>query len=162
MRVDSSAEATGSETGNVIAEFPGSAGGPTIVFSAHLDTVEPGRGIVPVVSDGVVSSAGETILGADDKAGVAAILEVLARLRESGHAHVPVRVLLTTGEEMGLSGAKHSTRPRAPATCASCSTPTARSGGIVVSSPTHWTFKATFTGRASHAGVEPEKGRSAS
>lgn len=161
VRVDSSAAATGSETGNVIAEFPGSADGPTIVFSAHLDTVEPGRGIVPVVSDGVVRSAGETILGADDKSGVAAIFEVLARVREQGRPHVPMRVLLTTGEEMGLCGAKALDAAECTGDLCIVLDADGPVGGIVVSSPTHWTFKATFTGRAAHAGVEPEKGRSA-
>jgi tripeptide aminopeptidase len=161
VRVDASASVTGSDTGNVIAELIGTAVGPTVVLSAHLDTVEPGRSIEPVVSDGIVRSAGSTILGADDKAGIAAIVEVFERLRERGRPHVPLRVLLTTGEEMGLRGAK----ALDAADCAGdlCIVLDADGpvGGIVVSSPTHWTFKATFSGRAAHAGVEPEKGRSA-
>jgi len=106
VRVDDTAGVTGSDSGNVIAELAPTVEGSTVVFSAHLDTVEPGRGIVPVVEDGVVRSAGDTVLGSDDKAGVATILETLEVLRESGHPHARVRVLLTTGEEVGLHGAR--------------------------------------------------------
>jgi tripeptide aminopeptidase len=133
----------------------------TVVLSAHLDTVGPGRGIVPVVEGGVVRSSGRTILGADDKAGVAAILEVLQRAAEQRLVLPPVRVLLTTGEEMGLQGAK----VLDPADCIGdvCLVLDAHGpvGGIVVASPTQYTFKATFQGVSAHAGVEPEKGISA-
>ena len=80
VRFDDTAEASGSDSGNLIAERPGAASGPTIVLCAHLDTVMPGRGIVPVVEGGVVRSAGDTVLGADDKAGVAGIIEALRRV----------------------------------------------------------------------------------
>jgi len=82
VRFDDSASRTDSDCGNLIAELPGTAEGMTVVLSAHLDTVEPGRGIRPVVRDGVVRSEGETILGSDDKAGIAGILEALTVLRD--------------------------------------------------------------------------------
>lgn len=161
VRTDASAAVTGSDTGNVIAEFPGTVSGTTLVFSCHLDTVEPSRGIEPVVRDGVVTSSGDTVLGADDKAGVAAVFETLARLREGGLARPHIRVLLTTGEEIGLHGAK----ALEPAACEGdlCLVLDADGppGGIVVAAPTHFTFKATFSGRAAHAGVQPERGISA-
>ncbi|MDO8963324.1 MAG: M20/M25/M40 family metallo-hydrolase [Coriobacteriia bacterium] len=161
VRFDGSAEVTDSDCGNLIAELPGTAEGRTIVLCAHLDTVEPGRGIVPVMDGGVIRSAGQTILGADDKSGIAAILEALARVRESGRPHARVRVLFTTGEELGLQGAK----ALDPADCCGdlCLVLDAdgSAGGIVTAAPTHYTFKATFQGRAAHAGVEPEKGVSA-
>jgi tripeptide aminopeptidase len=161
VRFDDAESRTDSECGNLIAELPGTAAGRTIVLSAHMDTVMPGRGIVPVVEDGVVRSAGETILGADDKAGIAAILECLERLAESGVARPPLRVLFTVGEEMGLQGAK--VLDPADLTGDVCLVLDADGvpGGIVTAAPTHYTFKATFTGKAAHAGVEPEKGRSA-
>ena len=71
---DDSAERVGSDTGNLVAHLPGTRTGH-MVFSAHMDTVQPCAGIEPVVVDGVVRSAGDTILSADDKAGVAAIFE---------------------------------------------------------------------------------------
>jgi tripeptide aminopeptidase len=161
VRFDDTAQASGADCGNLIAELPGSGAGTVVVLCAHLDTVQPGRGIVPVVADGIVRSAGETILGADDKAGVAVILETLRRVHESGMPTGPVRVLLTTGEEMGLQGAK----AISPADCTGdiCLVLDAHGsvGGIVGAAPTQYTFSATFTGTPSHAGVEPEKGRSA-
>ncbi|MDD4998531.1 MAG: hypothetical protein PHI99_10310, partial [Syntrophales bacterium] len=66
---DGSAPQTGSDTGNLIVRVPGNADGPTILLCAHMDTVGPTEGMVPVVRDGVVYSNGETVLGADDKAG---------------------------------------------------------------------------------------------
>lgn len=161
VRFDDTAQVSGSDTGNLIAEFPGAAEGTVVVLCAHMDTVMPGRGIVPVVADGIVRSAGDTVLGSDDKAGVAAIIEVLRQVREEGIATPPVRVLLTTGEEMGLQGAK----VIAPSDCSGdvCLVLDAHGavGGIVGAAPSQYTFRAEFTGIPAHAGVEPEKGRSA-
>jgi tripeptide aminopeptidase len=161
VRFDSSGPLTGSDTGNLIAERPGEAPGVMIVLSAHLDTVEPGRGVRPVVSDGVVRSAGHTVLGGDDKAGIAAIIETLRRVNEIGLELPPVRVMLTTGEEVGLRGAK----ALDPADCAGdvCLVLDANGsvGGVVVAAPAQYTFGATFEGVSAHAGVEPEKGVSA-
>jgi tripeptide aminopeptidase len=161
VRFDGTGPASGSDSGNLIAELPGHGGGTVVVLCAHMDTVEPGRGIRPVVADGVVRSSGDTILGADDKAGIAAIIEALRRVAEGGIVTSPVRVLLTTGEEMGLQGAK----AISPQDCAGdiCLVPDAHGpvGGIVGASPTQFTFRAGFAGVPAHAGVEPEKGASA-
>src|SRR5204863_1239789 len=79
--------------GNLIARLDGGAGLP-IALSAHFDTVQPGEGIQSVVVDGVVRSEGDTILGADDKAGIAAILEALLIVREARLPHPPLEILL--------------------------------------------------------------------
>jgi tripeptide aminopeptidase len=157
---DDSAQTTGSDTGNLIAELPGTAPG-VLALSAHLDVVEPCHGIVPVVTDGVVHSVGATILGADDRAGLAAIIETVRRLAESAVPHPTVRVIFTVQEEIGLHGAKQ-LRPDDVA-CDLCLVLDAEGtpGGIVVGAPTHYTFAAEFTGRAAHAGVCPEQGISA-
>ncbi len=158
---DKSAARTGSDTGNLLAELPGTAAGRTVLLSAHMDTVEPCEGVEPVVVDGEIHSAGDTVLGADDKAGVAAIVEVVRRLAESNEPRSPVRVVLTVAEEKGLVGAKALDPADLEADVALVLDADGDPGGIVVASPTHYTFSATFHGRASHAGVEPEKGRSA-
>lgn len=158
---DDSAVATGSNTGNLIATLKPTAPGLTIVLSAHMDTVEPGRGIEPVVAEGIVRSAGETVLGSDDKAGIAAILESVWRLAESGRPHAEVRVVITVGEEQGLLGAKHLPAEAAKGDVCLILDADGEPGGIVTAAPTHYTFTATFRGRSSHAGVEPEKGISA-
>ncbi|RYD02523.1 hypothetical protein N752_24655 [Desulforamulus aquiferis] len=78
----------GEKTGNLIATLPAAGGaGPSILLSAHMDTVKPGRGIKPKRENGVISSSGNTILGADDKAGVAAILECIRVLKEQQIPH---------------------------------------------------------------------------
>ncbi len=160
VRFDDSARLTGSNTGNLIAELAGERPG-TLVLSAHLDTVEPGRGVVPVIEDGYVVSEGETVLGADDKAGLAAIIECVRRLAERNGDHPTVRCIFTVQEEVGLRGAKHVSA--ADLGCNLCLVLDAEGpvGGIVVSAPTHYTFEALFEGRAAHAGVAPEKGISA-
>jgi len=106
VRYDGSAASTGSDTGNLIAELPGTSPG-TLVLSAHLDCVEPCQGIEPLISDGLVFSAGETVLGADDKAGLAAAIEAVRRIAENDAPHPTLRCVFTVQEEVGLVGAKH-------------------------------------------------------
>jgi len=160
-RFDDSSRATGSDTGNLIAEVPGDREGAVLVLSAHLDTVEPGRGIAPAVDGGVVRSSGGTVLGADDKAGVAAILEALARVAEQARPHAPLRVVLTVQEEKGLVGAKALADADIRGDLCLVLDAHGPVGRIIISAPTHHTFTATFEGVSAHAGVEPERGISA-
>ena len=95
---------------NLVARLPGR--GQPVMLAAHMDTVMPGRGIRPVVQDGIIRSDGSTILGADDKAGIAIILETLAVLAESGQPHPPLEVVITVQEEVGLNGARSLDRSR--------------------------------------------------
>jgi tripeptide aminopeptidase len=157
---DDSAATTGSDTGNLIALLPGTLPG-TLAFSAHMDVVEPCRGIEPIVVDGMIVSAGPTVLGADNRSGLAPAIEIIRRIAESGQPHPSIRVLFTVQEEVGLLGAK-SLRPEDVA-CDLCLVLDAEGapGGIVVAAPTHYTFTAEFRGRACHAGVCPEQGVSA-
>lgn len=157
---DAAAEQTGSDTGNLIAELAGTAPG-TLALSAHLDVVEPCRGIKPVIADGVIRSAGPTILGADDRAGLATAIETVRRFAENSRPHPTIRILFTVQEEVGLHGAKH--LPPDDVACDLCLVLDAEGspGGIVIGAPTHYTFVAAFFGVASHAGVAPERGVSA-
>ncbi len=163
VRSDDTSAVTGSETGNLIADLPGTGGGRTVVLSGHMDTVEPGCGVEPLVGeDRVVRSAGDTVLGADDKAGVAAILEVVRRLAERDEPHPPVRVILSVAEEIGLVGAKALDPAELDGAGFVLVLDAAGDvGTLVTAAPTHITFRAEFHGTASHAGVSPELGRSA-
>jgi tripeptide aminopeptidase len=162
VRFDATAALTGSNTGNLIADLPGTApDAPSLLLSAHLDCVEPCRGVEPVIRDGVIASAGETVLGADDKAGIAAIFEGVLRAIESGMHRGDIRVVLTVAEECGLKGAKALDPEDAVADLCLVFDADGEPGGIVVGAPTHYTFVAEFAGTASHAGVAPEEGRSA-
>jgi tripeptide aminopeptidase len=146
--------------GNLIARVPGGAGLP-IGLSAHMDTVQPGEGIRPVVRDGVIWSEGDTILGADDKAGLAAILEVLRVLRERGASHPPLEVIFTWGEERAhLGAAKVDVSKLASKVCF---VPDAEGdvGTVIAAAPSYESISAVFHGTSAHAGMEPEKGRSA-
>ena len=104
VRIDDSAVQTGSDTGNLIAFRAGNAPG-AVALCGHMDTVRPCSGIEPVVEGGVIRSVGDTILSADDKAGVAAIFEGLRSLIEAAEALPDVHVILTTCDEMHLFGA---------------------------------------------------------
>lgn len=152
----------GPGTGNLLAILPArDCAAPPIAFCAHTDTVEPGRGVRPRVVDGVVRTDGTTVLGGDNKAAVAAIVEVVADLAAGRQPHPRVELLLTFGEERGHAGAKVVdlgwVQSRA------CFVPDAAGeiGTIIVAAPSYHSIKATIRGRAAHAGVEPEKGVSA-
>lgn len=161
VRIDDSAAQTGSDTGNLIAHRAGEATG-AVALVGHMDTVRPCRGIEPVVENGVIRSAGNTILSADDKAGVAAILEGVRAHIEAGEALPTIYVILTTCEEMHLLGAgalDPSFLP--PETPCYVLDADGNPGTIINSAPCHCTFTATFRGKSAHAGVEPERGISA-
>ncbi len=150
------------EAGNLYARAQGQ--GEPLLLTAHMDTVVPvvdanGVGVTPIVRDGVVYSAGETILGADDKAGVAIILEVLQALHDRGHrSHRPIEVLFTVGEEVGLLGAKaadlHWFRANIGIGLDAAGDP----GMLIVDAPTQDRWRAVVHGRLAHAGANPEAG----
>jgi len=143
-------------TGNIIARL--AEEGQPILLNAHMDTVQPGRGVKPVIEDGVIKSDGSTILGADDKSGVAVILEVLRVLVEQDLAHPPLEVALTVSEEKGLKGAKGLDLTRLRAQEGIVLDSGGEIGTIVVSAPSQDKIRAVVHGKAAHAGVEPEKG----
>lgn len=161
VRVDGAAEATGSETGNLIADLPGTAAGH-IVLSAHMDCVEPCCGVEPVVRDGRIVSAGDTVLGADDKAGISAIVEAVRCMLESGEPRPRITVILTVCEELSCLGAgafeEGVFEGGVPCVVFDAD---GRPGTMIVGAPYHYTYKATFRGTPAHAGVEPENGVSA-
>ncbi len=147
--------------GNLIGYFPGTAKSQPVVLSSHMDTVSPGKGIKPVVKKTRITSDGTTILGADDKAGLAIILEVLRTLKEQkNHLYPPVEVVFTLTEENGMMGAKNLDYKKLKG----------REGLILdneeveellVQGPAVNTIEVWVKGLAAHAGVCPEKGISA-
>ena len=144
---------------NVIARLPGT--GQPLLLSAHLDTVEPGRGIKPVVDGEVLRSDGATILGGDCKAGVAIVLEALAAVGESGLGNRAVEVVFTRHEEGGLVGARHLDFGMLTAKEGIVFDGEGAPNRITVAAPSQNVVTAKLTGRAAHAGLEPEKGISA-
>ena len=144
---------------NVIATLEGE--GRPIMLSAHIDTVEPGRGIKPMVDGGVLRSDGSTILGGDCKAGVAIILEGLAAAIESNGGNRAIEVVFTRHEEGGLVGAHHLDFSMVAAKEGIVFDGEGPPNRIILSAPSQNVITAQITGRAAHAGLEPEKGISA-
>jgi di/tripeptidase len=126
-----------------------------------MDTVSPGEGIEPVITDGIITSAGETVLGGDDKVGVAAILELVRTLAEGDRPHPEIGVLLSVGEEIGLHGAQAMDATDFDGEPCFVLDANGKPGTVIIGAPYHYLFKATFSGKAAHAGIEPEKGVSA-
>jgi len=158
--VDDSMDKTLSNTGNVYATLPGTVPGEPILLSAHLDTVVPGVGVEPVVEDGVVRSKGDTVLGADDKSGVAAMVEALRVVTEQNIPHPTVQAVFTVCEEVGLLGSKYLEYDRLAGKQA-VALDTGTPGVIVTSGPGQYKIEAAVVGRKAHAGVAPEEGISA-
>ncbi|MDY0267773.1 M20/M25/M40 family metallo-hydrolase [Trichloromonas sp.] len=161
VTMDQAGAAAGSESGNLIVQIParGKESEP-LMLSVHMDTVEPAEGVTPVLADGVFTSAGETILGADDKAGIAEIIEALEVIRERDIPHGPLEVVVTICEEIGLVGAKlldysliRSRRGLA--------LDTSGVDRIIRKAPCANKLRFEILGRESHAGIAPEQGLSA-
>ncbi|MEI6092675.1 MAG: M20/M25/M40 family metallo-hydrolase [bacterium] len=144
--------------GNLLARFDAknSSSKEPILFCCHADTVKPGIGIQPVIENGFIRSKGETILGADDKAGVAEIVEML----RSAKKHPPLEVLIVRCEEISPGGAENLDYKLIKSKMGyviDMDTP----DEIVIGGPTYFVFHVLYKGRSAHAGVCPEKGISA-
>lgn len=157
VQVDDTAAKTGSDTGNLIARLKGAPHVPALLLNAHLDTVQPGEGIAVKFEDGVFTSDGKTILGADDKSAIAVILETLNVLREKDIPHGPVEIVLTTCEEMGLAGARHLDFSQVTAPFG-YTLDGSDTEGIIVQAPSANRFEIRIIGKDAHAGAHPEQG----
>lgn len=154
---DDAGEKIGGQTGNIIAKFKGNVKAPPMILNAHMDTVEPGRGVEPVLENGVFSSKGDTILGADDKSALAVILEVLWIIQENNLPYGPLEVVFTISEEIGLLGAKNLNFDMLSSTFGFALDATDPQG-IITRAPSANHLVFTVHGKAAHAGAKPEKG----
>ncbi len=157
VEVDRAGENVGGNSGNIIAFISGDRRCAPILLSAHMDTVEPGRGIKVVRKGDNLSSGGDTILGADDKSAVAILLEVLTVLKENQLSHGPLEIVLTICEEVGLLGAKHLDYHKLKADFGYV-LDSRDVDGIVTQAPSANRLEIIIAGKAAHAGAEPEKG----
>lgn len=159
---DDAAKVTGHGAGNLICTLPGTKNeADPIYFTSHMDTVVPGNGVKPSIQDGYVVTDGTTILGADDKAGLAAMLEAIRILKENSISHGDIQFIITVGEESGLVGAKVLDPNRIRAKYGFALDSDEKVGNIIVAAPTQAKIKAVIHGKTAHAGVAPEKGVSA-
>ncbi|MDY0221404.1 MAG: M20/M25/M40 family metallo-hydrolase [Desulfobacterium sp.] len=157
---DNAGEKVGGDCGNLVAKFKGTVDGEPLFLSGHMDTVEPGRGVKVLFKDGVFTSDGTTILGADDKSALAIILEVMEVIFENNLPYPPIEVVFTICEEIGLLGAKHFDYSLLDSKIGYILDST-DTDGVVTQAPASTKFTISIHGRASHAGAEPEHGISA-
>ncbi|GIN89544.1 hypothetical protein J22TS1_05950 [Siminovitchia terrae] len=153
---------TGHGAGNLICTLKGTKDNVApIYFTSHMDTVMPGNGVNPSIKDGYVVTDGTTILGADDKAGLAAMMEAVRILKENSIQHGDVQFIITVGEESGLVGAKALDSKLVRAEYGFALDSDGPVGDIIVAAPTQAKIEAVIHGKTAHAGVAPEKGVSA-
>ncbi len=162
VEFDDAGEKLGGNTGNLIAFKPGTVKeAPGIVWAANLDTVEATPGVEVELDGDIISAKSDTILGADDKCGVAPILEAMTLLHESGEAHGDIQRLLTICEEIGLQGAKQLDPSRIKARFGFVLDAGPPVGQLTCSAPGQNSLVITIKGKPAHAGVAPELGISA-
>lgn len=159
---DAAGNAIAGDTGNLWCLVPGDGPHPHVALGAHLDTVACNSPIEPILdSDGVFRSASGTILGADDKVAVAAMLHATELLEESGLLFPSYELFFTVAEEVGLLGSRHMDEKVLKSPMAAVLDSSGPVGGMVVRAPSQESLRATFRGLAAHAGLDPERGRSA-
>jgi tripeptide aminopeptidase len=155
--VDQAHITTGGNCGNLYVYINGSIDKPPLLLCSHMDTVVPGNDIKPILRDGVIYSDGTTVLGSDDKSGIAEIMFAVKEILESGEKHPPIEILFTVSEEIGLLGAKNF----------DCSLLKSKFGyaldahnvgEFMVGAPSQNSLEFIIHGKEAHAGVEPEKG----
>lgn len=161
VKMDNAGDDVGSNSGNVIGKLKGNTNGQPLLFSAHMDTVSPGRGIKPEIRDGKIYSDGTTILASDDKAGVAAILEAIETVIDNNIDHAGIEVSFSIFEEGGLFGVKNIDEKQFDAKTCYVLDSGGSPGEIVIGGPAQNTIDIEFIGKPAHAGVAPEEGISA-
>lgn len=159
--IDNAGEKCSGNTGNVIAKIKGNTAAPAVLIGAHMDTVVPGEGIKPQIRDGCIYSDGTTILGSDDKAGIAAILEAIRYIKENNLSHGDIELVFFIAEEGGMFGSKHLDYSKIDSKIAFILDSSGPVGDVIVQGPAQMRIEATFKGKAAHAGVAPEQGISA-
>ncbi len=159
IRFDNAGIKTGGDTGNLHAMLEGAIGRYPLLLVAHLDTVSPGTGIQPIVRDGNIRSSGNTVLGADDKSGIAAIMEALSMAAGlAADMRRSVEILFTVSEEAGLLGSGNATLDNTTARAAVVFDSSEPFGSIVNEGPWATRLFVGLTGKAAHAAIRPEEG----
>lgn len=159
--IDNAGEKIGSNGYNVCAKYPGDANKDAILLSAHVDTVTPGIGIKPIIDGDIIKTDGTTILGGDDKAGVAIIVECMQTILENNLQSRPIEAVFSIYEEGGLKGASEFDLSNISAKEGIVIDSGGPIGSIVTQAPAQDVINVDVYGKAAHAGMEPENGVSA-
>ncbi len=159
---DNAGEKIGGNANNIIATLKGDKKDvEPIMFCSHMDTVVPGEGIKPVIKNDVIYSDGTTILGADDKAGIAVIIEAIKVIKENNISHGDIEVVFTIAEEGGLYGSKNLDYSKIKSKMAFVLDSGGSPGEIIIQGPAQDKIDVIVKGKPAHAGVCPEEGISA-
>ena len=158
---DDTGPSLGSTMGNIHVALKPTGEGEPLFFCAHLDTVPAVDELEPVVEDGIVRNARPAILGGDNKAAVVAMLEGVRRVLVENRGHAGIELLFTSKEETGLQGAYAFDHTRLRARTGYVYDQAEPIGGVILGAPSAHSIEVIFHGRASHAGMFPEEGRSA-
>ena len=155
---DNSATHTESDCGNLIIRFNGNKPeGEGFFLACHMDTVGPCDNVKVVRTGDIFTSDGKTILGGDDKSGIAAIIEMIQTLQEENLQHPTIEIIITTCEEIGLLGAKHLEYEKLESRYG-YALDSSGINQVVIGAPAANRFAIDINGRAAHAGLCPEKG----
>ena len=160
VEFDDAGSKVGGNSGNLIARLSGKKPGEPFLLSVHMDTVTPADNVQPVLNDGIFTSAGDTILGGDDKSGIVEIIEALEVLHEQNIPYVPLEIVVSICEEQGLLGAKQLDFSQFKAK-QGVALDTTGIDIVINRAPAANRFKIDITGHEAHAGVCPEQGVSA-
>lgn len=158
---DNAGAAFGSNGFNVHAYMEGELGGEPLIFSAHMDTVKPGNGIKPIITDGVIHTDGSTILAGDDKCGIAAVMEAVRTIKEKNIPCRNTEILFSIAEEGGMNGVKNMDYSMIKGKNVVVLDSSGDVGKVITCGPGQIKIFATVVGKASHAGLAPENGISA-
>lgn len=156
---DNVGELFNGNAGNLYGILQGSIEGEPILFSAHMDTVVPGKNKKAIVSeDGIIRSSGDTVLGADDLSGIVSILEAIRTIKENNIPHRTIEVLFPIGEEVYIRGSEAYDYSQIISKQAYVLDLSGPIGTAAISAPTLIAFKAEVIGKAAHSGFAPEDG----
>ena len=158
---DATGSIIGGNAGNLYARLEGTAAGDGLFFSCHMDRVVPGLGVKPRIEGDYIVSDGTTVLGADDAAGLAALLEAITLLKQNEKDHPTIELVLTVAEELSLVGSRHFDTSQVTSRIGFVLDAGGDVGEIVLQAPEHIKFSALFHGVSAHAGFSPEQGISA-
>ncbi|MCI7794891.1 MAG: M20/M25/M40 family metallo-hydrolase [Lachnospiraceae bacterium] len=161
VQTDNAGAGFGSNGFNVHAYMEGTIPGEPTMLCAHMDTVKPGNGIKPIITDGLIHTDGSTILAGDDKCGIASIMETIKVVKEQNLPHRNTEILFTIGEEGGMNGAKNMDYSMLIGKEALVLDSSGDVGKVITCGPGQIKIIATVIGRSSHAGLAPEAGISA-
>ncbi len=161
VKEDNLIDRTNHGAGNIIATLDSNVinkNCPNIYFTSHMDTVAPGKNIEAIIDGKYIISKGSTILGSDDKAGIAAIIEAINIILEQNIPHGKIQFLFTVGEESGLKGSRYLQRELLEADYGFALDSNGQVGNIIIAAPTQARIETLVFGKSAHAGVNPEDG----